>query len=203
MSNALIIFIRYPELGKIKTRLAKDLGEKKTFDFYKSIVKETIKKLKSSSWDTIIYCADMIDKSKISLWLDIPERFIFKQNKNHLGSKMYNAFYELKDSYKKTILIGSDCPTITKEIILNSYIDLNKNDSTIGPAEDGGYYLVGFKNSILDKAKDVFEDINWSSGKEYTETISNFQNLKLTFTNQSELNDIDDINDYKRYINEK
>ncbi len=108
---------------------------------------------------------------------------------------MFGAFQYVLNSQSKAIIIGSDCPDISSQIIEEAFIRLDKHDCVIGPSEDGGYYLLGMKK--LHSA--LFEDIEWSSSKVMEQTIRKIESLQLSYTQLPKLNDIDTIDDLRQF----
>ena len=140
--SLLIVFVKTPVIGKVKTRLAKTVGDNKAFDVYKQLVDITEEASLKVQADKHIYFSDVVINSK---WVD---ELKFVQEGENLGERMLNAFdYGFKQGYEKIILIGSDLPDISPEIIENGFEKLDKNEVVFGPAEDGGYYLVGMTKS--------------------------------------------------------
>lgn len=188
--NALIIFVRKPELGKVKTRLAAQVGNDNALEIYKSLLTLTQKVCKRIIAHKYLFGTDSAD--------DIYWKGFFqaKQMGNNLGSRMMNAFnYLFKKDYKKVIIIGSDCPALCPEIIEDAYKKLDNSDIVLGPAEDGGYYLLGMKN--LEPA--IFSNIEWSSEKVLSETINIINSLSLSHSLLPMLSDIDTEEDWIKY----
>ncbi|HEY9185492.1 MAG TPA: TIGR04282 family arsenosugar biosynthesis glycosyltransferase [Salegentibacter sp.] len=183
----LIIFAKNPEKGKVKTRLAKEIGDNAALDIYKFLLKHTYEVTKNLRVDKMIYYAENFPQQ------DIFESKTFRkklQKGNDLGEKMEHAFYEaFSASYKRVILIGTDLPDISQRDIENAFVQLKVKDVVIGPAKDGGYYLLGMK-SINSK---VFKDKAWSTSSVLENTLEDFKdnNVKLLQT----LSDIDVLSD--------
>ncbi|MBT3392754.1 MAG: glycosyltransferase [Elusimicrobiaceae bacterium] len=199
--NAIICFLKYPETGKVKTRLAKDIGDINATNFYKQIAQETVQKAKQTNADIFIFYSppQNINLKKFKTWLG--KDFEYKpQQEGDLGCKMTNAFIEVfAKNYSKIVIIGSDIPQITPEILGRAFSLLEKGDTVIGPSPDGGYYLLGFnKNSFFPQ---VFENIEWSTDTVYKETISKLEKFAKTYLTLESLEDVDDLQSYNRYIN--
>jgi len=181
----LIIFVKNIVLGKVKTRLAKTIGNENAFNIYKELVSITENATKNLSIKKHIYFSDEIINSK---WVN-DDKFV--QTGKNIGERMANAFKASFDKgYEQIILIGSDLPDLTSEIILDGFKALNQNKIVFGPAEDGGYYLIGmntFNNSL-------FQNKPWSQTNLLKTTLQELNNYTLL----SELNDIDTIDDLKK-----
>ncbi len=197
-SCAVIVFGRYPEIGKVKTRLAKEIGEEPALKFYKFSAENTFaecKKIKSENILLYLFFSEVKDKASVAKWTGNDFTY-FSQSGSNLGERMYNAFLEIfSKGIKKAVIIGTDIPEINSEIIKQSCELLNYTDSVIGPAADGGYYLLGMKNPH----KFLFENINWSTGSVFSETKFRIMKNKLSFFVLKELGDIDTKEDYIRW----
>lgn len=189
--NKLIIFAKQPELGKVKTRLAVSIGEDQTLKIYKELLEITKNITSTLSVEKIVYW-DHLD-------LVSPLKFEFGdsakvQAEGDLGFKMKTAFEdEFRSKLGKVVIIGTDCPFLTEEILEKAYLSLDTTDFVIGPAMDGGYYLLGMREFF----PYVFDSIPWSTSNVLPLTLEVIQKNKNTVTLLAELNDIDDINDLK------
>ncbi len=190
MKNCVIVFLKYPEPGKVKTRLAKTLGDKIAADFYKCCTEYTLMQLnntKDRETENLIFYSDESQKSKIRNWLGSKYK-IFKQQGKDLGEKMQNAFQEVfKNNYDKAIIIGTDLPDISSQLIIKAFHELDNNDFVIGPSKDGGYYLLGMKSL----QKSLFEKISWSTENVLQETLKKLNSLSGKVKVLNKLNDID------------
>ena len=189
MNSALIIFVRNPVLGKVKTRLAASLGDQRALDIYKSLLIHTCEISKELQEDKYIFYEDFINLDDI--W---PNNIYNKklQHGNNLGARMKDAFHFLfKLGFNKVVIIGSDCFELTTEVLQEAFDRLSTNDIVIGPASDGGYYLLGMKkiHSFL------FEKIKWSTDAVLQQTIGLCNRNQLSYFLLSELSDIDEEKD--------
>lgn len=159
MKNALIIFVRNPEWGKVKTRLAKEVGEEVALKVYKELLQHTHDISRDLTCDKFVYYADCINE------LDIWENSIYKkkvQQGENLGARMMMAFFELfQQGYTKIIIIGSDCPGLSGFIIADAFNRLSEAEVVMGPSSDGGYYLLG----LIQLFPDFFINKQWSTEK--------------------------------------
>lgn len=181
-----IVFVKNIKLGKVKTRLAKTIGDQGAFEVYSKLVKVTELATKNMTADKRIYFSDAIVDTK---WKN--DYKTVQEGKN-LGERMKNAFKKgFKDGYKRIVLIGSDLPDITENHINNGLDALKNNDAVFGPAEDGGYYLIG-----LSKMYDiVFDNKPWSESTLLKKTLNELKENQITFTTLETLNDIDTFED--------
>ncbi len=184
--NLLIVFVKNIILGKVKTRLAKTIGDKGAFDIYSELFAITEKASQEVNVDRHIYFSDVIIPSK---W-EKDAKFV--QEGNDLGEKMQNAFQHGFDlGYQNIVLIGSDLPNISKEIIDNGFQSLTTNDIIFGPAEDGGYYLIGLSKMNTS----VFEDKPWSQSELLNVTLEQLKEQHQKVGCIETLNDIDTFED--------
>lgn len=189
----LIIFVKNPELGKCKTRLAATIGDEKALNFYRNILKRTKEVAKKVNANKAIYYSSFIDKN--DLWSDEPSFYKSLQNENpDLGIKMQSAFEEaFQDGYDSVCIIGSDCYALDEKVIEKAFKSLENKDAVLGPSNDGGYYLLGMKQLH----NQLFVNKEWSTESVASDTINDFRNLKLSFDLLDELTDIDNEEDLR------
>lgn len=189
--NIIIVFTRNPELGKVKTRLAQTIGNKATLEVYIKLLHHTEHVLNSLNCDVAVYYSETIIQDDI--W-NKKTYTKYLQNGDNLGERMYNAFKEQFNlHYNKVVIVGSDLFDLTPQHITNAFKALEQNDVVIGPAKDGGYYLLGM-TSLIGK---VFENKTWSSDTVLSDTLKDLQNLKVDILEM--LNDIDTFEDLKAH----
>lgn len=181
--NLLLIFTRNPELGKAKTRLAKTVGDETALEIYKFLLQKTRDVSLKVTSDKAVYYSVKIRANDI--WDDeIYQKY--KQNGEDLGLRMKNAFKDgFNSGYQKVIIIGSDLYNLSSKNIENAFTELNNNDVVIGPALDGGYYLLGM-NSLQEK---IFENKDWGKETVRKDTLKNLKDKKVKLLDLK--NDID------------
>jgi uncharacterized protein len=188
-NELLIIFYRNPELGKVKTRLGSSIGSASALAIYYRLAAHTRTITEELAMDRMLYYSEYIDKE--DMWSD--EVFLKAlQGGGSLGDKMKAAFKQGFDSgYSSIIIIGTDCYELTSAIINEAFRGLEDNDIVLGPAKDGGYYLLGMKtlHSVL------FENKIWSSDTVFTDTLKDCRNLSLRVHLLQTLTDIDNFKD--------
>ena len=188
--NLLLIFTRNPELGKTKTRLAKTVGDETALEIYKFLLEKTRDISSKVTSDKAVYYSVKIREN------DIWNENTFQKHQQvgeDLGIRMLNAFKNgFEAGYEKVMIIGSDLYDLTTENIENAFLQLNTNDVVLGPAEDGGYYLLGM-NSLHST---IFKNKNWGTETVRKDTLSDLKDKKvklLAFKN--------DIDVYEDIIN--
>lgn len=187
--SLLIIFYRNPELGKVKTRLAKTIGEERALAVYLKLSSHTRDITEELAVAKAIYYSEFADTE--DHWPNTSYQKKVQQG-NGLGEKMHDAFVNaFADGYKSVCIIGTDCLELTPSIINNAFKRLTTHDAVIGPAVDGGYYLLGM-NKLH---PEIFKEKSWSTASVCADTILDFKNLKLSFSKLETLSDIDDEND--------
>lgn len=189
--NLIITFTRNPELGKVKTRLAKTIGNPSALTIYKKLLKHTESILRPLTCDKAVYYSVKIREN------DIWDSNIYQkhqQNGEDLGERMANAFKNgFKSEYQKIIIVGSDLYDLKTEHINQAFEVLKNNDVVLGPAEDGGYYLLGMKKF---HAK-LFQNKNWGTSSVLKETLDNLEQENVFLLDT--LNDIDVYSDIEKY----
>lgn len=187
--NLLIVFAKNIVLGKVKTRLAKSVGDTEAFNVYRQLVEITEREsLKMENCDVHIYFSDVVLNA---LW---PNNEKFIQRGNDLGEKMMNAFDDsFKLGYKRVIGVGSDLPDLSVEIMTDGLQFLQSNDTVFGPSEDGGYYLIGMTKLI----PEIFTNKAWSTDTLLDETRTELSELGYSCQLLEELNDVDTLEDLK------
>jgi rSAM/selenodomain-associated transferase 1 len=188
-STALVIFVRNPILGQVKTRLAKDIGDERALAIYLQLLEHTLKITRSLSFRKFIYYADEV--SDYDLW-SVPGYTKRMQSGTNLGERMLNSFKELfEQGFTRIVIIGSDCLQLQTENLQEAVTLLESNTAVIGPASDGGYYLLGLTKLY----PDLFVNKPWSTDQVLTKTIDDFNNQGISYALLEELSDIDDITD--------
>lgn len=189
---ALIVFLRLPEKGKVKTRIAETLGEEAALDIYKKLASSTLKALSGLTCLVYLY----FDPGLPDETNRLPEFIYRPQTTGDLGKKMAHAFEEVLQHHPSALLIGSDCPYLTADIIQQSFMALDECDAVLGPAVDGGYYLIGC-HAVHPT---LFENMPWGTNMVLPETIHQIQALRLKHTLLETLQDIDSADDWARYL---
>jgi len=184
--HLLIIFARRPEAGKVKTRLAATVGDVKALEIYLKLLQHTHKVADKVAADKAVFYSDKIHDFDLLDYFKFPKAV---QTGDDLGERMKNAFaLGFRKAYNKVILIGSDCITLTPEILEEAYSKLDDNDVVLGPAEDGGYYLIGMKKSC----ETLFENKVWSTSDVLLDTVLDLKKLELKYHLLETLNDVDE-----------
>jgi len=192
--NLLLILTRNPELGKCKTRLAAKVGDKSALDIYKFLLDHTVsftKDLKVEKW---VYYSESIWEN------DIWDNKVYQkklQKGKDLGERMMNAFREgFQAGFENIIVIGSDMFHLNQSDLEEAFSKFKDHNYVVGPAEDGGYYLLGMKSIKTE----LFQNKNWGTDTVLQDTLSDIKNEKVAL--MDEKNDVDyykDIKDVKAF----
>jgi rSAM/selenodomain-associated transferase 1 len=189
MKRAVLIFAKNLIYGEVKTRLAATVGNDVSFAVYKKLLQHTKEATENIMCDKIVFYSNHIEEQ------DIWHSNLFKkhlQSGRDLGEKMQNAFaYAFDNKCEEAIIIGTDCFDLTSSIINDAFSHLKKHDIVIGPAYDGGYYLLGMKTLH----SNLFENIEWSTDTVFVTTVAKCKSLNLSYNSLPYLHDIDEEKD--------
>ncbi len=184
----LIIFIKNPVLGKVKTRLAAGIGNEKALEVYTQLLEITRNAALKSDCTRNVFYSDEIENDA---W-DEDKFNKFVQEGHSLGDRMKNAFVQVFAlGADEAIIIGSDCPELSSEIINEAFEMLDAKDAVIGPAKDGGYYLLGMKKLH----PFLFEGKKWSTDSVFGDTVIDLKENGLSFGLLPQLSDVDTVDD--------
>lgn len=197
--NLLLIFTKNPVAGKVKTRLAKDLGNEKALDIYNFLLDHSAKFTASVNASKQVYYSDSVNKDDIWNNKSYTKK---KQAGNDLGERMLNAFQNgFQDNYKKIIIIGSDMYDIDTKDIDNAFRELENHEYVIGPALDGGYYLLGMKSLN----SEVFKNKEWGTSSVLKETLNDLKDKDVwLLETRNDIDLLEDIKDhaaFQKFIN--
>ena len=178
--SKLIIFARPPVLGTVKQRLASQVGPEKALQVYTRLLNHTLQVAEDCGVSFTLYSTNP--------YHNFTPNYKIQSGKN-LGERMFNAIKSELDTETSTqvCLIGSDTVEINAEILKISFSNLLQNDLVIGPAKDGGYYLIGMKKAY----PELFVNIDWSTPKVLEQTLTKANHLGLKSHLLQELSDVD------------
>ena len=183
------IYCRYPELGKVKTRLAADCGDAGALAVYKKLLHIVFQNLKESSYPFEVHYTGG-EKLEVEYWLQ--EMHCQAQIGDDLGEKLrYSVSKWFKSNDTSLVIIGSDQPDIDETILKETEEKLKSHEVIIGPAKDGGYYLIAMNKAYLS----LFEGISWSTEKVLQQTLGKILEQGLSYYLLPEKVDIDHFED--------
>lgn len=191
--KCIILFARCPRQGKVKTRLARQLGARAALELYRNFILDMADTLAAAAYDSAIFVTPGRDTAAMARWLG--RRFAYyPQRGKDLGERMKNAFNAaFERGYESCILIGSDLPDLPASILDKAFQALTDHDAVMGPARDGGYYLVGFRRETMVPA--IFEHIPWGTDTVFTETMAVFRQQPTDVSILPERRDMDEAAD--------
>lgn len=201
MNSRLLIFTKYPHLGTVKTRLAATVGQALATEFHVRSAEYTFRQAAAvqDALDVSVWYAGSDDHEAMRLWLEgcnLPFPIIPQSGKD-LGERLHHAVFHAFEANASTVLIiGTDTPDISPELLGEARHALRTNDIVLGPAFDGGYYLLGMNRY----SPALFEDIAWSSSDVALATIQKAHDEHLSVALLEKLFDIDTIEDVNNWL---
>jgi rSAM/selenodomain-associated transferase 1 len=191
--NVLLIFIKNPELGKAKTRIAQTVGDEKALSVYKELLSHTRSVASQVNAQRHLYYSQFIDDQDEWSNTHFQKK---RQAKGDLGTRMRLGFQDAFVDHEKVVVIGSDCADLSVDLVEQAFQALDTNDFVVGPATDGGYYLLGM-NCFH---PEVFADIAWSSESVLPDTLSIIEAHDWNVHLLPALTDIDHWSDWVAYL---
>ncbi len=193
--TALVVMARYPEAGKTKTRLARTIGNERTVSLYQAFLTDLAQRFAVQMYDLHwAYTPPEANFRAFIATLAPPYAqymTCFPQQGADLGARLHHVFMEThKRGFERTIVIGSDSPHISLAIVANAYKALDEADVVLGPAEDGGYYLIAMR-----QPHDVFTGIPMSTSVVRQMTIELAHRQELLVRLLQPLLDVDELPD--------
>jgi len=191
--EALGVFAKYPEPGRVKTRLIPALGAEGAAALHDSMVRHTLDRVRE-----LLHRHDI----ETQIWTAgaEPEAFAHRfgtpipcrpQHDGDLGQRMLAAFRHMLRGANAAVVIGTDCPDVSSGLLRTAFDALTHHDLVLGPARDGGYYLIGLRRP----APDLFEDMAWSTASVLSQTLERAATLGLSVRLLPTLSDVDEPSD--------
>jgi rSAM/selenodomain-associated transferase 1 len=196
-SNALLVFVRTPRPGNVKTRLARSLGDEKAAEFYRLCTDATIGEIRQLSRvvERYIFFAEPIDDREASHLAGLGFKVAVQEGES-LGQRLCNAFGRvLENGARKVVIVASDVPDLSARIMTDAISSLDNSDVVIGPCYDGGYYLIGMK----ELHEELFNGISWGTERVYQQTLDAAKKNGLTVSQLPILMDIDTEADLRQW----
>jgi rSAM/selenodomain-associated transferase 1 len=192
--NELLVFARYPERGRCKTRLAKGVGEEKALLIYNALLRHTLAVARAVPNRSILMIDPPEHAADAADWAPGMDAYL-PQSSGDLGHRMGSAVDSaFARGAKKIILLGCDCPQISKDSVISTFDALNRYDVVLGPTDDGGYYLLGLKEGN----PSLFRDIPWSTEKVFEKTLNILKFQTLSYLLLDAFSDVDTLEDFNR-----
>lgn len=188
-TDLLLIFVKHPEPGKVKTRLAASIGHVKAVEIYQELLSYTLKITQPLPVSKVVYYGNTIPSQ--DLWSEAGLTRKLQEGED-LGVRMEEAFsWGFSHGFQRIVIIGSDCAKLTTEILGKAFTTLSSQQAVIGPAEDGGYYLLGMNTLV----SGIFSDKHWSTDTVFAATIRDLELADATYSLLPTLSDIDTLED--------
>lgn len=181
----LLIFVKHPIPGQVKTRLAATLGDTRALAIYQRLLTYTLQLSQELSADKVVFYGNEIPPN--DLWQEAGYRHFLQQGPD-LGSRMQQAFdWGFKQGYERIQVIGSDCAQLTSAHLQKAFQQLNSHDAVLGPAKDGGYYSLGLREMI----PALFVQKDWSTSRVFPSSLNDLVKENKAFFLLQTLSDID------------
>lgn len=191
----IVVFARAPILGQVKTRLASETGQARALEIYRALTERVLAAVQRVGAQVIVAYTPADAGSMMRAWLgtSVAQE---PQADGDLGTRMAAAFVtRMADGADRVVIVGTDCPTITRETITAALTALDDADVVFGPALDGGYYLIAAR--ALHDA--LFRDVPWSSASTLDVSLARAREAGLRVTLLTLMRDIDTIEDWRAY----
>ncbi|MFB6355339.1 MAG: TIGR04282 family arsenosugar biosynthesis glycosyltransferase [bacterium] len=189
------VFAKYPEVGQVKTRLGQDIGMRNAAEFYAMSLGWLLERLHESPVGSTLFVSPPERISDIRTQYNLQDRIpVYPQEGSDLGEKMYNAMEWMWDEYRfPPVIIGSDAPCLPVDRIQSAVKTLQGETAelVLGPAEDGGYYLVGMNPP----REEIFQGVDWSTSRVLEQTMQRARANNMSVHLLDEWNDIDRLDD--------
>ena len=199
--KCILVFVKFPETGKVKARLSKDLDEDAVCSLYKIFVLDLLDTLKKGSYTFRVCFYPPEAEEKVADWLG-RDLFYMPQAGKDLGERMKNAFIHVfSQGYSEVLLIGSDIPDLAGPVIDEAFDELKNSEAVVGPAFDGGYYLIGFRKDTF--LSEIFQGIHWGTDTVFARTMEIFNRNNYRIHVLTKWRDVDRIEDLKALFDRK
>ncbi len=195
----ILLFVKAPFKGRIKSRLAATIGDDAALELYHRFVLDTIAAARPLAVPLRICCHPPDAVALVRAWLGEEPTYMPQQG-SELGERMGQAFAQVfHEGYDRAILIGSDIPELSTAVLHEAVAALDRNDTVLGPAADGGYCLIGFTAKTF--LPSVFQDMTWSTGTVCDETLGRLKRSGRRTHLLPKLHDIDTRDDLRSFFN--
>lgn len=192
--SRLILFTRYPEVGKTKTRLIPHLGAEQAACLQRQLTEHIVTEIQQVP----VSCSPSLEvhfaggsHDQMATWLGDHLCYL-PQTSGDLGKRMSQAFSQgFQDGMKRVVMIGADCPDVTSDLLAQAFQSLESFNVVLGPALDGGYYLIGLSEACREAHEGLFQGIDWGTSQVFDQTVAIAHRLNLTLNALTPLSDID------------
>jgi rSAM/selenodomain-associated transferase 1 len=191
--NCIIFFVKYPEKGRVKTRLSAELNDTIAIELYRNFILDLLTMLEKLGTPFQICFSPVNSQERFMKWLGDDYSYVPQQGED-LGQRMKNALIQAFDQgFRRAVIIGSDSPDLHGNLIHEAFSFLRTHDAVIGPSLDGGYYLIGFNSGLF--FPKAFDGIKWSTDTVFRDTISILEKARFRIHKLPEWRDVDTFAD--------
>jgi hypothetical protein len=192
MERLLLVFVKNPVLGRVKTRLARTIGDEKALWVYERLLEHTRRAARGVAAQRWVCYSDFVPAADAWLEGGFAAR---RQEGETLGDRMQEAFRQgFAAGYRSIVIIGSDCPEVSPTLLETAFGQLASFPVVLGPATDGGYYLLGMNYLV----ESLFRDKPWSTPAVLAETVADLQRAGIPYALLPVLSDVDEAADLDR-----
>lgn len=186
-----VVFARAPERGAVKTRLARDLGDDRALALYRRLAAEVTRNLLAPdrAWDVVVAITPPRDPGEVRAWLG-PVDDVVAQGDGDLGARMCAAMSRTLARHRRAVVVGTDCLEVTAARVAEALAALDEAPAVLGPALDGGYYLLG-----ATRALPVYDAVPWSTDAVLDVTRARLRDAGLAWRELAIARDIDTLDD--------
>jgi rSAM/selenodomain-associated transferase 1 len=196
----LCIFARAPVLGEVKTRLGKTIGEQGALAAHQQLVQLALSQLaRVPGLDSQLWIAGSVDDPGVVRWSRQWQLPVFAQQGDDLGARMQHAVDACLADQSLALVVGTDCPAITAAYVSAAIGVLERCDLVLGPAEDGGYGLIGLRKP----APELFNDMQWGSDGVLARTLERASKNGLSYQMLETIWDVDEASDWFRFLRDQ
>ncbi len=191
----LILFLKVPRLGQVKTRLAKRIGDAAALDAYRCVLETVLRTVRHFEEVELRFTPEE-GENELKPWLR-PSWRAKPQGSGDLGARLLRAFSEaFAGGASRVVVIGSDCPYLTQTDIADAWERLRSNDLVLGPSLDGGYWLIGLRQLV----PELFQGIRWGTETVLSQTRHVAERLGLRYSLLRPLSDVDTADDWHAFL---
>jgi rSAM/selenodomain-associated transferase 1 len=194
VADLLAVFVKAPEPGRVKTRLAHEIGAEEAAALYRRLGRAVVSQCTANDRHrTVVWFAPVEGGAAVRSWLnDLGVADFIAQRSGGLGQRLAGTFgRHFRAGARRVVVIGSDCPDVDRSVVQGAFAALEHSDLVLGPSEDGGFYLIG----LAAPAPGLFRRVAWSTPAVFDQTARNAQRLGLSVSTLPVLRDIDTVAD--------
>jgi rSAM/selenodomain-associated transferase 1 len=186
-----LVFVRAPEAGRVKTRLAAALGAEGALRVYRRLAEHTLREARALGGEVRVHFTPADAGTEVRAWLGDGPRYL-PQSAGGLGTRMEAAFRAaFEDGADRVVIIGSDLPELSAALLRRAFDALESHAAVLGPARDGGYYLLGMRTMI----DGLFDGIPWSTDEVLARTLERLGAAGIQPALLDSLSDVDEVDD--------